>query len=53
VTVEQAIGVLEQVRQRFQGTGQDHDILKQAIETLAKNVAPTPTLKLNEAEIVE
>ena len=39
MTVEQAINVFEQVRRKFQGTGDDHDLLKQAIETLAKNVS--------------
>lgn len=45
MTVEQAINVFEQVRRKFQGTGDDHDLLKQAIETLAKNIVQTPKLE--------
>lgn len=48
MTTEQAMNVINQMRRQFRGTGDDHDLLRQAIETLAKKIEEVPTLELKQ-----
>lgn len=41
---EQALQNLAQVAAAFRGTAQEHDILRQSLETLAKAIGHTPVL---------
>jgi hypothetical protein len=44
LTPEQALQNLAQVAAAFRGTAQEHDILRQSIETLAKAIQAPPVL---------
>jgi len=44
MTPEQALQNLAHVAAAFRGTAQEHDILRQSIETLAKAIQPAPVL---------
>ena len=44
MTPEQALQNLAHVAAAFRGTAQEHDILRQSVETLAKAIAQPPVL---------
>lgn len=41
MTPEQALQILDQVTQNVAGTRKDHETIRQALEVLAKTIAPS------------